>query len=460
MTDLSTAHRPASATPGRPLRYAVVGAGNRCQMFVDAILDAHADVAELVAIGDSNPGRADWYLDRVAERTGCRPQRLDAGELVAAVKDLALDRVVVTTPDHTHADIVSAVLRAGADVVVEKPLTTGVQGCRQIAEAVEETGREVVVTFNYRYSPRNTALKQVILDGAIGTPLSVDFRWVLDTVHGADYFRRWHRVKSLSGGLLVHKATHHFDLVNWWLDDVPQRVYASGGLRFYGSESATARGVAQRPERGTADGTADDPFSLDLRSDDRLKALYLDQEHRDGYRRDQGVFTDGIDIEDNLAVLVDYGRGATLSYSLNAHSPWEGYSVAVNGTEGRVELEVVERAAVQPAHGGRPVDPSVTEDDQASLLRRRGERLLVQRHWEAAREVPIVNGAGSHGGGDKLLLADIFRGNDHDPLGRPARLADGIRSVAVGAAGNESLRTRGPVDVASLGLPGLTGGAA
>ena len=52
------------------------------------------------------------------------------------------------------------------------------------------------------------------MDGLVGRPLLVDFSWVLDTSHGADYFRRWHREKQNSGGLLVHKSTHHFDLVN------------------------------------------------------------------------------------------------------------------------------------------------------------------------------------------------------------------------------------------------------
>ena len=52
------------------------------------------------------------------------------------------------------------------------------------------------------------------MSGVIGNVVSVDFHWLLDTRHGADYFRRWHRNKRNSGGLLVHKATHHFDLVN------------------------------------------------------------------------------------------------------------------------------------------------------------------------------------------------------------------------------------------------------
>src|SRR5690606_35087451 len=149
-----------------------------------------------------------------------------------------------------------------------------------------------------------------------GTVTSIDFSWMLDTKHGADYFRRWHRDKTNAGGLLVHKSSHHFDLVNWWIDSEPRRVYASGALRFYGSDNAASRGLPARPPRGTHDGTHD-PFELDLRDDPRLKALYLDAEAEDGYIRDTDVFTDGITIEDNLALIVDYTSGATLSYSLN-----------------------------------------------------------------------------------------------------------------------------------------------
>ena len=315
-------------------RYALVGAGHRAQMYIDAISRRFAGSAELLAWSDTNPGRLDFYDELMAARDIESPARYEPSQLPAMIKDLDIDTVVVTSPDFTHAAVIETCLRAGADVVVEKPLTIDAAGCARIAAAVRETGRQVTVTFNYRYSPRNSALKEVVASGEIGTVTSVNFEWVLDTVHGADYFRRWHREKAKSGGLLIHKASHHFDLVNWWIDDQPNRVYASGGLRFYGAANARKRGLGERPERGTGDGPRTDPFAMDLREDERLRRLYLDNEHHDGYLRDRDVFADGITIEDNLAVVVDYAGGPTLNYSLNAHSPWEGYRVAINGTRG------------------------------------------------------------------------------------------------------------------------------
>ncbi|MDD7944344.1 Gfo/Idh/MocA family oxidoreductase [Microbacterium sp. NE2HP2] len=438
-------------------RYALVGAGHRAQMYVDAITGTHADRAELVAICEPNPVRAEHYRDQLVERGVPAPTLWSPDDLEQMIRDSRAERVIITARDDLHASLIVRSLDAGADVVVEKPLTIDAPSAAAIEDAVERTGRSVVLTFNYRYSPRNSALRQVIQDGRIGRVTSIDFSWMLDTKHGADYFRRWHREKEHSGGLLVHKASHHFDLVNWWIRDEPRRVFASGGLRFYGAENARARDLGERPQRGTHDGRHD-PFELDLRDDERLRALYLEAESHDGYLRDRDVFGEGITIEDNLALVVDYAGGATMSYSLNAHAPWEGYRVAVNGTEGRAELEVVERGAVLEDEGLHPVlDPSAVDSAGPASLRPQGERLIVQRHWEDAVEIPIEAGEGGHGGGDDLLLADVFVGPGDDPLARPAGWADGVRSIAVGIAGNLSLASGLPVHTSELRIRLLDG---
>jgi hypothetical protein len=456
---------PTSTDPtgGRRTRYALVGTGSRARSYLRALVLDHPDMTELVALLDPNPTRLDFHLESLRELGVAEeqlPARYAGGEIERMISERSVERVIVTSPDHTHADVVARVLLAGADVIVEKPLTIDAEGTRRITEAMATSGREVVVTFNYRYSPRNSALRELIASGALGHVTSVQFEWVLDTAHGADYFRRWHRDKANSGGLLVHKASHHFDLVNWWIDDVPRRVYASGGLRFYGAENAARDGRGERPARGTgAPGAGTDPFLLDLRADDVNRRLYLEAEQHDGYLRDQDVFTEGITIEDNLSLVVDYAGGASMSYALNAHSPWEGYRVAINGTAGRAELEVVERSAVL-TEASRPVvvDPSATGDAAATEGARPAvERLLFQPHWEVAREVPIPKGTGGHGGGDAALGRALFRGVSDDPLGRAANVVDGLHAVSVGIAGNRSLATGLPVLVADLDLGSAPG---
>ncbi|MFJ4621540.1 Gfo/Idh/MocA family protein [Streptomyces sp. NPDC088812] len=447
-----------------PRRYAVYGTGHRAAMYVDAMLQDFSDVAEPVAWCDPNETRMSHYTAQ-ARAAGHTPVHYHPDHLETMLRQERIDVLVVCSPDHTHAAAVSTALRAGVDVVCEKPLTVDEAGLRAIEAAAAGSQAQLTVTFNYRYSPRNSALKQVLADGSIGKVLSVHFEWLLDTVHGADYFRRWHRQKASSGGLAVHKATHHFDLVNWWLDDVPVTVQALGGLRFYGDQGA-GRPAGPRPSLGR-DAAADDPYGFDMSGDDHLRGLYLEAEAQDGYLRDRDVFDQDIDIEDTLSVLVGYRGGCSMTYSLTAHSPWEGYRVSVNGSRGRAELEVVERAHVASgtasdllawrtdtpdgtptAPASRPaVDPSVAPGSAgtATGARTEGSRLVVQQHWDVAREIPIEESEGGHGGGDGLLLVDVFRGAGQDPLRRRAGYEDGLRSVAVGVAVNESLRTGGPV---------------
>ncbi|MEV1002892.1 Gfo/Idh/MocA family oxidoreductase [Nonomuraea sp. NPDC050202] len=416
------------------MRYAFVGLGHRAQMYVDALLGEWRDTGTIVALCDTNRTRMDYYVERIGRQVPCF-----APDEFGKVLELA-DAVIVTTVDATHARYVCAALDAGLDVIVEKPLTTDADGCAAIAAAAERATGKLIVTFNYRYSPRNSAVRRLLQQGAIGEVTSVHFEWLLDTIHGADYFRRWHRERASSGGLLVHKSTHHFDLVNWWLGAAPELVFAQTDLRFYGAENARKRGLTGRPERAHgAPGLGTDPFLLDISRDERLKRLYLDAEHEDGYVRDQDVFGEGIDIDDNMSVMVRYTDRAVLTYSLHAHAPWEGYRVAFNGTAGRLELDVVEREWTPP-HAA--IDPSAASKEHATGS---SERLLLRRHWSEPEEVPIESGAGGHGGGDRLLLNDVFRGPGDDPLARQAGWRDGIRSVLTGHAAGVSARTGAPV---------------
>ncbi|MEU8364412.1 Gfo/Idh/MocA family oxidoreductase [Nonomuraea sp. NPDC048882] len=422
------------------MRYAFVGLGHRAQMYVDALLGEWRDAGTIVALCDTNRTRMDYY----AERIGQEVPRFAPAEF-GKVLELA-DAVIVTTVDATHAKYVCAALDAGRDVIVEKPLTIDADGCAAIAAAAERSSGKLIVTFNYRYSPRNSAVRRLLMQGAIGEVTSVHFEWMLDTIHGADYFRRWHRGRANSGGLLVHKSTHHFDLMNWWLDSAPELVFAQTALRFYGADNARKRGVGERPERAQgAPGLGTDPYLLDISKDERLRRLYLEAEHEDGYIRDQDVFGEGIDIDDNMSVMVRYANRAVMTYSLHAHSPWEGYRVAFNGTAGRLELDVVEREWTPP-HAA--IDPSAAAKEHATGS---SERLTLRRHWSEPEEVPIETGAGGHGGGDRLLLNDVFRGPDNDPLARQAGYRDGIRSVLTGHAANVSARTGAPVHLADGG---------
>ncbi|MBN9332048.1 Gfo/Idh/MocA family oxidoreductase, partial [Devosia sp.] len=224
--------------------YAIVGTGGRARMFYEAILGPHKENSRVVALCDTNQTRMDYTNRIFSEELGGKPvptyKAADFEKMIAAEKP---DFVIVTSVDRTHHKYIIRAMELGCDVITEKPMTVDKEKCQDILDAVERTGRKIRVTFNYRYAPHNSALRELIAEGAIGTPTSIHFEWLLDTRHGADYFRRWHRDKRNSGGLMVHKSTHHFDLVNFWLGSQPDTVFAMGDLKFYGRANAEERGV-------------------------------------------------------------------------------------------------------------------------------------------------------------------------------------------------------------------------
>ncbi|MFC5805068.1 Gfo/Idh/MocA family protein [Streptomyces formicae] len=447
-------------TVSTPSRAAVVGTGSRAQMFTTAL--ARRPQVHVAALCDPNPVRIAHHQRLLKEAGEPEAAVWTPDEFERRLRSDGIDEVVVTTVDALHDAYIVPALRAGCRVVTEKPMTTDAARCRRILDEVEATGNHLAVAFNYRFNPVHEEIRRLLAQGAVGDVLSVHFEWLLDVRHGADYFRRWHREKDKSGGLMVHKSSHHFDLVNWWLGARPREVFGYGRLGFYGREAGERSGYRRDYERAHgAAAAADDPFALPLADNDALRSLYLDAEGADGYHRDRNVFGDGITIEDDMAVLVRYDTGATMTYHLTAYAPWEGYRVMFNGTGGRLELEV-EESRWQPARLRTTSGKGAIHGDKA-LANAGGPRILLRPLWEAPREVelPPYDHAG-HGGGDERMLASLYGPADPsapadtgDAAKQRATEADGALALVTGLAANESFATGTPVTAeALLSVPG------
>lgn len=421
-------------------KYVQVGSGGRAEFFYSAIATTYKETSELLAFCDVNQTRMNYANKLLQEKYDYHAVRTyKSDEFDKMIEIEKPDAVIVTSVDRTHHTYIIRALELGCDVITEKPMTVDEEKCQEILDAVERTGKQVRVTFNYRYAPHHTKARELIASGVIGDVTSIHFEWLLNTQHGADYFRRWHRDKRNSGGLLVHKSTHHFDLVNFWIGSQPDTVFAMGDLLFYGRENAEKRGVTKFYDRATGHPNAqDDPFALPLDSNEHLKAMYLDAEGEDGYKRDQSVFGDGISIEDTMSVLVKYKNKAQLSYSLNAYLPWEGYNIAFNGTKGRIEMKIVEQSYVNSG-GDKALEGAV-----------KGVSILVFPMFGDPYKVDFETGEGGHGGGDPVLLNDIFGVPVHDEFNRAADHIDGARSILTGIAANKSIRTGKAVKVDEL----------
>ena len=432
-------------------RYVIVGTGVRAYLYIKALVGKFKDVGELAGFCDVNQTRMNFHNQYIQEEDGHPPvPTYKAEDFDRMVHETRADIVIVCTIDRLHHKYIIRAMELGCDVISEKPMTVDAEKCQMIMDTVKRTGKKLAITFNYRYAPRNSKVKEFIKSGAVGEILSMHFEWLLDTEHGADYFRRWHRDKRNSGGLMVHKSTHHFDLVNWWLASSPKTVFAMGDLRFYGKENAEKRGVKEFYSRARgSEVAARDPFALKVTEKDiGLNGLYYNAEHEDHYYRDQSVFGEGISSEDNVGVMVKYHNQTVMTYSLNAHCPWEGYRVMFNGTKGRLEFNVVERLHVKKnlqefnTVGMRELD--MPKDKMVPVI-------IFQPHWGKAQVVDFEQGSlGGHGGADPKMLEDIFYGAGNDPLCRAAGYIDGVKSILTGIAANQSMRTGLPVEVDGL----------
>ncbi|OJT56226.1 Gfo/Idh/MocA family protein [Bacillus licheniformis] len=416
-------------------KYAICGLSGRAfNMFIEPLVGKYGKENRIAALLDIDPLREEVCKERFP---ALRPVPFFEEKAFTEMLDkIKPDAIIVAGRDDTHVRYILGALRADIDVITEKPMVTTARDAAAVLKAEAESKGKVTVTFNYRYNPYHRKIKELILDGKLGTITSVDLNWYIDTYHGASYFKRWNRMRAFSGGLSVHKSTHHFDLVNWWLDQTPSEVFAYGSLYYYGP------GGEMNPEKGENRycGTchvkkkcryymrwqAGDPQDDHVKTNESQHLLYTD------YRPDACIFDEEIDIEDTYAAVLKYGKGALLNYSVHFSAPYEGYRLAINGTKGRLET--------QEYHAPARVPFEVPE-----------QTIDYYPLFESKETIRVVRQPGGHGGGDPLLLEELFGGGD--PLRNYDILAGaeaGAYSIAAGEALWRSIKEKKPIGISEL----------
>lgn len=405
----------------------LVGTGHRGSgMFLKPCIHELQDRVNLVAIFDPNIKRAKAAL---AECHAEAPIYTDFEKMMG---DMDPDGVIVTSRDCTHAEYVIRALKANKHVFSEKPLCTTVAQCEAIREAHATSTGRCLVTHNRRYDIAALTIQEIIRSGQLGEVFSMHFSESLDRCHGADYFRRWHREMSQGGGLMIHKASHHFDLLNWWAGAKPKTVNANGRLAFYGKNG---------PYRHTRCSGCPHAnvcaFYLDLSLSERYTKMYSETESEDGYMRDGCVFDPSIDIYDQMSVLIEYENDIQVDYSLIAYSPYESERVIIEGSKGRLEYTSL-------------IDTGWLTGGQAlpGIEQMASEHMTLYIAGKGTEKVPLNRGAGNHGGADPQLRSDFFRRDwTLEPTDQMASVEDAIQAVLVGTAANTSIQTGAPVDV-------------
>ena len=400
-------------------RLAIIGLGSRgTGMWGSSLTKEYGNLVEFVGLCDHNPGRL--ALGKQLIGADC-PTFEDFEQMMRETKP---EQLIITTDDDTHDHFIMKGMEMGADIICEKPMAIDELKIQRIIDAEKRTGKQCRVTFNYRYSPHRAKMWEILQAGEIGELTSVDFHWYLDTSHGADYFRRWHRLVEKGGSLWVHKASHHFDLLNWWIGSDPESVYALGNLEFYGKN-----GPFRADNCRNCSHTKECKFYFDIMRNEHLKRLYVDNEQYDGYHRDGCVFRNDVNIYDKMAATIRYMNGVQVSYSLTTYSPYEGYRIAFNGTKGRMDAWIQESNPTTDANY---------------------DEIMVSKNFGKREYYHIPHGEGGHGGGDKLLKDQIFIPGTPDPLRQAAGIRDGALACLVGIAARKSIASKEPVMIKDL----------
>lgn len=387
-------------------RLCIVGAGYRgYYMFAKNLKENFKDEVKFVGVCDTNTMRSQYYVDTID-----KDMKLYT-DFDLMLKEQKPDAVIVTTVDGYHHEYIIRALKAGFDVFSEKPITIDEEKCALIRQAEKESGKKVTVTFNCRFMPYVVKIKEILLSGVIGTPLTLNYEYTLNKLHGGDYFKRWHRFMKNSGGMMVHKATHHFDIINWLLEDDPVSVAAHGARLYYGNES-----VPHGERCSTCEYASKCLSYEELITHEDEYNLYFAPEKLDGYVRDHCVFKADTDIYDCMSVSVEYAKGALLTYSLNLFSTEEGYNLNIVGNKGRIEAS------------------TFFGDEKHNLI-----KIILNDGTENV--LTFEKASGTHGGGDIRMLKMLF-GKDkiEDTLGQCAGSFDGIKSAMIGIAANQSIK--------------------
>ena len=267
------------------LRIGVVGTGMMgCEHITNL---ASVPRAVVTAVSDPNEEPRGWARLALGDRASSVREFSDHRDMLGSG---AVDAVLVASPNHTHRSVLDDVFAADLPVLVEKPMCTTVEDCLAVVDAQSHRRSLTWVGLEYRYMPPVAEMLRRLRSGGVG-----DLRMFSVREHRFPFLRKvgnWNRFSRNTGGTLVEKCCHFFDLMNLAVGSRPVRVMASGGQ---------------------------DVNHLD--------------EWYDGERSD---------ILDNAFVIVDYANGvrAMLDLSMFAEGGrWEQHIVAV-GSTAKLEAEV------------------------------------------------------------------------------------------------------------------------
>ena len=328
----------------------VFGLGNRGNIYA-SFAKMHPEKFQLTAIIENNEKRIEY-----AERNfGGVPLFKDYKDFLKAKIDA--DIVAVATQDEQHEEHSIAMMKAGYDLLLEKPIASTKEGCLKIYECSKKYGRKVVVCHVLRYTPFYSTIKDIISSGKLGEIVTINASENVGYYHQAhSYVRGPWRNKEQSSPMILAKCCHDMDIYRYLMEEPCLSVSSFGGLYYFNEEHApdcSTRYCSDCPLKDCVY-KAQKIYSVNCRwgaghfsnkesSDENLPAILEDLKHS---QYDRCVYRCDNDVVDHQVVIMNFARGKTASHTMTAFSQTIYRDIKVHGTKaelsGNMETSLIE----------------------------------------------------------------------------------------------------------------------
>ena len=381
------------------IRFAIIGAGSRGTGCFGKLLKERDDCV-IQAICDTNSYRGQVAAEQLDIKAKVYPT------VQELLKHETIDAAVVTTPDAEHEKCAVALLNAGINVLVDKPLSPKLSGCKNILEAMEKNGKVAMMGFNLRHVLTLKRLKEIVDRGDLGRIFLISNQEFYDG--GRTYMSRWNGKKSLSGGLWIHKGSHDFDVFNWLLGfPKPKKVSAFCGMNvFLPGQFPFEVKPGVKPGPNCTDcpyGKNGSDACRDCFVQDG-KAWNKEAQKIDGYVKDSCMYMSDLSVHDNGIAVVEYENGARASHMECFVTSITDRRYTVVGTLAVADVSLAER------------------------------KIVISKRWSEEKityDIPEVEGG--HGGADPQLLDSFVRAIKGESVPQ-ASLREGMFATAIAEA--------------------------
>lgn len=411
---------------GSRVDLAIVGGGARGEGFSQWVVE-HPGQAAVVAIAE--PRERQRRL--LAERHELPPERCFTDWRALAEQPKLADAAIDATPDREHHGSAIALMLKGYHLLLEKPMATTLEHCREIDRVRAETGRIACVCHSLRYQQTYARIQELLVSGAIGMIVSIDQLEAVEPIHMSHSFVRgnWSN-ESRSTFMLLAKSCHDVDILAHLAGARCERANSFGSLTFFTPSNAPVGAPARCLDGCPAEAECPyhamkiygDPERLgwgrhvgfaELTYDERIEAL------RSGpYGR--CVFHCDNDVVDHQVLALEFEGGATATFTMTAFTPFAGRYLRIHGTHGYLASDV---------------DKNTID---------------LYRTWgDAGHErIELPPPDGSHGGGDHNVMARFVGAvRDNDPSRVLTPTDESLRTHAIAFAAERSRRERRVVEI-------------